>query len=232
MGYGSTVSDRSALYLLAGVICAGAVGCELIIGPSWAINRALDEISEAGIQDKAEGTDLQFRFVSRTMEVEGDEATVFARGEASGFLQGVRTECICVEAIPFVRAEGGWSVDGFPLARLAAVSAALDARHKAFENRDVDAYRALAHADYGDDPDSLRDLRARLETVLADVGDEPVRQEILARTMRVERNEAIVTERWRLSFGEDDAGEEAVEGRARYVLVPTDDGWRFTSGLM
>lgn len=217
---------------IVALVLISLLGCELIIGPRWAINRTLSSIADEGIVDESTDTELEFRFVSRTVDVEGARATVYARGEVSGSFEGVTTDCICVEAIPLEREGGRWRVVGFPLPRLRGVVAALEARHEAFEERDVEAYRALIHPDYDADEGEDRKIEARLSALLSGENGELVRQEILSRTMRVERREATVTERWRLI---EEAGEEPRElarGRARYVLHPTTDGWRFVAGLM
>jgi ketosteroid isomerase-like protein len=213
-----------ALLLLAAIPAAG--GCELVLGPRFAIHRALDAVAEGGIVEAE--TELSFRFVSRTMEVEGDRATVFARGEASGTYRGVETDCICVEVVHLARQGGRWEVVGFPLSRLGGVVEILEARHAALRDRDLEAYLALVHPEYGEEAGARALLEARIGAVLADAGEGPVRQRILGRTMRIERHEAVVTERWRL---ETEDG-KTVEGRARYVLAPTEDGWRFVGGLM
>ncbi len=214
------------------ILLFSSTACEALIGPRWAINRTLDEVAAEGLTLEPENTELALRFVSRTVEVEGDRATVFARGEVSGTLGGIETECICVEAIPLRRKRGDWKVVGFPLSRLAAVVEALDARRDAFEARDEEAYRALIHPDYEQTISGGRGIESRLSALLADHEQEDLRQEILRRTMRVERHEAIATEEWRLVRGVDGSLEELARGKARYVLLPTPDGWRFASGLM
>ncbi len=106
---------------------------------------------------------------------------------------------------------------------------ALEARRAALEAGDVAAYEALVHPEYQEDGTGRAELLARLRRLFAE--GPPPRQEVLARHARVEARRAVVTETYRIRL-ETREGPREETGRARYLLRPTPDGWRFAGGLL
>lgn len=207
-------------WALASLCLPGCHGlAALLTGPRVQVTMALRHIGDAPLTGK--GTHLVAKFAADTVEVDGTKAVAYARGDVDGTYRGVRTSCICIEAVRFVRRDGAWVPAGFPLRRLAGVFDALDARERAFEHGDVAAYRALVSADYKDGDTDRAALLAHLTRLFAE-GPEP-KEKIVARTLRVERREALVTETWRI-------GDHL--GRAHYVLRHEGDNWRFMAGLL
>ncbi len=214
---------RVASALATAALATGLAGCHdlaaLLTGPKVQVTMALRALGKRPLE--APGTRLTARFVSDTVEVDGPHAIAYARGEVSGTYRKVKTECVCIEAVHFVRQGGRWTPDGFPLRRLKAVFDALDARQRAFEQGDVAAYLALASPRYHDGDTDRAALATRLKALFAK-GPGP-HETIVARDLRVERDRALVTETWKIG---------AHRGRAHYTLRREGDNWRFTTGLL
>ena len=221
------------LVLLAAGLLAPQIGCqrgcELLFGPRARIEEAVAALTREPLVVPGEETSLHLTFGSETITVEGAQATVFVRADVEGRMRGVPIRCLCIERIPFRRTGEGWRPEGFPLPRLEGVVEALEARRAAFEAGDLDAYEALVHPDYEEGGTDRAALLDRLRRLFA--GGPPPRQEILARHARVEARRALVTETYRIRI-DTPAGPKEETGRARYVLRPTPDGWRFVGGLL
>lgn len=218
------MSRARLLWVLPLVVLAGCEGCELVTGPAFQARRAL----HAAAAHLGEAGGPNVRFVTSGVEVEGDRARVYARGELDGAYRGVPTRALSTEVVPLVRGPDGWRVDGFPLPRLAGVVDALEGRLRAFGAGDAEAYLALVHPDYREGETDRRALEVRLRRLLAGGA---AQETVVSWAIRIDRGEAVVTETYRLELpGVDRA--EAREGRARYTLRQDGARWRFTSGLM
>lgn len=214
------------------VVLTLASGCpqaaELLTGPRHQVELALGRLGAHPYVD-GPGTRLTLRFVSDTIEVHGDHATVYARGDADGTYRGVKISCIAVGPVPFVRKDGRWQADGFPLPRLAAVWKVLDARVSALERRDAAAYLALVSRRYQDGKTDEATLARRITARLSKTS--ALHLAVVERVLRVDPDETVVTEQYRLTAK---TGGRSVshDGRAQYVLRLENGRWRFTRGLM
>ena len=214
------------------LVLALTAGCpeaaELLTGPRHQVELALGRLRAHPFVD-GPGTRLTLRFVSDTIEVKGDHAVAYARGDADGTYRGVKISCIAVGPVPFVRKDGRWQPDGFPLPKLAAVWKVLDARVSALEHRDAAAYLALVSKRYRDGKTDAAALARRITARLSRTS--AIQLEVEQRVLRVNPYQTIVTETYRLTAK---TGGEPVshEGRAQYELRLEPGGWRFTRGLM
>ncbi|MDF1564618.1 MAG: hypothetical protein P1V51_16355 [Deltaproteobacteria bacterium] len=217
-----------SLVLFAALLLPACEGCELLTGPEHQIRRELKRLGQEGY--RGEGLEADFDLAISAIRIQGERAEVFARVDVEGSYRGSEVSCICVERFFLRRGEAGWELEGFPLARLAGVTDALEARRQAFEAQDVEAYGRLLGPGYGGAPAERDEALARLAKILS--GSGTVRQEIRRRVLRIEARKAQVTEEFRFVFELEGQSPRIEEGRAAYVLEPTNDGWRFESGLL
>jgi hypothetical protein len=188
------------------------------------VRRAVHALEAEGLRDTSGVLALDI-FIS-AVRLRGDEADAFVRVDAKGTHRGTKLSCRCIERLHLRRRGGAWVVERPVLPRLEGVLDALEARHAAFEAREVSAYAEWMAKTYaGGREQALQRLRRLFS------GDEVAHQVIEERVLRVEARRAQVTESFRLIL-ETRSGREERRGRAAYVLVPGPHGWRFQSGLL
>ncbi|SEU35446.1 hypothetical protein [Stigmatella erecta] len=167
----------------------------LAAGPEVEIITALKRTEADGLSVMLPGvstplTGRTHRFARITVRLEpgGQRAEALATLDFNGKLGKTEISSLGVERVPFVQKDGVWAPEGSAAPRLAAVVAALEFRRRALEAGDTSALNRLVGRDAGVEG-------TQLDAVLA-LGRR--RYQSQAWYIRMERDEAVVTERWRL----------------------------------
>ncbi len=230
---------------LGGILIAGVAFLALAIlgprvlglagGPEVEIITALKRTERDGLSLALPGiatplTSRQHHFNRITVRVEpgGERAEALATLDFTGALGDTEVSSLGVEVVPFVLRDREWVPQGLEAPRLAAVVAALEARRRALEAGDTDALaRLVAPAGTVDAGGSGEVGGPELETVLA---LERRRYRSAAWFIRLERDEAVATEHWRL---EGDLPSRPVDqqGERRMILVRSGQEFLFPSAL-
>lgn len=198
-------------------------------GPEVEIITALKETEARGLTLPVPGADVPLKsrehhFARITVVVEpgGKRAEAYATLDFDGTLGNTRVGTAGVERVPFVRKDGDWVPEGTAAPRLVAVVAALEARRRALQAADADALARLAGPGTpgvgGPEWEELRQMRAR-----------GYRAE--AWYVRLEREDALVTEHWRLQ-GTLPARPVDTRGERQLSLTLRGDEFLFSPGLM
>ncbi len=165
-------------------------------GPEAEIITALKETEAEGLTLPVLGSDVplksrkhRFARITVVLEPGGQRAEAHATLDFDGTLGTTEVGTAGVERVPFVVRDGDWVPEGTPAPRLLAVVTALESRRRALGAADADALAKLAAPGTpgvgGPEWESLRRMRTR-----------GYRAE--AWYIRLEREEAVVTEHWRL----------------------------------
>lgn len=169
-------------------------------------------------------TSREHHFARITVNVEpnGQRAVAWATLDFSGKLGATEVSSLGVERVPFVRKGRDWVPEGVAAPRLTAVVLALETRRRALEAGDRAALKALTAPEAGGGDG------AEVEKVLA---LQKRRYRAEAWYLRLERDEAVANEEWRLegvlpSRPVDDRGQR------RLSLVRNGDEFFFSPGLM
>jgi hypothetical protein len=198
-------------------------------GPEAEILATLKETEAEGLSLTVPGSPLplksqKHRFGRITVAVEpgGQRAEAYATLDFDGTLGPTQVGTAGVERVPFVRRDGDWVPEGSVAPRLVAVVAALESRRRALEAADAAALSRLAGPDTpgvgGPEWEQLASMHAR-----------SYRAE--AWFVRLEREEAVVTEHWRLQ-GALPARPVDVRGERRLSLKLDGDEFLYSAGLM
>jgi len=166
--------------------------------------------------------ELHFARITVTVEPGAKRAEAFATLDFEGRLGATQVGTAGVERVPFVLKDGDWTPEPSAAPRLVAVVAALEARRRALETADAEALsRLLAPGNpgvAGPEWDELKMLRGRV-----------YRAE--AWYIRLEREEAVVTEHWRLQ-GSLPSRPVDTRGQRSLSLTLHGDEFLFSPGLM
>lgn len=166
--------------------------------------------------------ELHFARITVTVEPGAKRAYAFATLDFEGKLDATQVGTAGVERVPFVLKDGDWTPEHSAAPRLVAVVAALEARRRALEAADAEALgRLLAPGNpgvAGPEWDELKMLRGRV-----------YRAE--AWYIRLEREEAVVTEHWRLQ-GSLPSRPVDTRGQRSLSLTLHGDEFLFSPGLM
>lgn len=224
-----------ALAMLAGV---GPRVLGLAAGPEAEIITALKrlekdgfELSLPGVPAPLKSRDLHYDRLAVRVEPGGQRAVVLATLDFVGSLGDTQLSSLGVEEIPFVLRDGDWRIEGRPVPRLAAVVVALEARRRALDAGDPEQLARLSASESEDGGTPERDGGSvgvgepDLETVLA-LKRRRYRAE--AWFVRLERDEAVATERWRL---EGDLPSQPVDRRGERQLNLLRHGEEFLFSL-
>ncbi|MFY2563707.1 hypothetical protein ACN469_39295 [Corallococcus terminator] len=169
-------------------------------------------------------TSQEHHFARITVKVEpgAKRAEAFATLDFEGKLGATQVGTAGVERVPFVLKDGDWTPEPSAAPRLVAVVAALEARRRALETADTEALgRLLAPGNpgvAGPEWDELKMMRGRV-----------YRAE--AWYIRLEREEAVVTEHWRLQ-GSLPSRPVDTRGQRSLSLTLHGDEFLFSPGLM
>lgn len=201
----------------------------LATGPEVEIITALKRTERDGLTLKLPGasaplTSRKHHFDRITVDVApgGQRAEAFATLDFNGTLGRTDVSSLGVERVPFVLRDGTWEPEGQAAPRLAAAVTALEGRRRALEAGDVKALGALAGeggaAPGGPELENLLKLQQR-------------RYRAEAWFLRLERDDGLVTERWRL---EGSLPERPVDvlGERRLSLVRHAEEFLFSPSLM
>jgi hypothetical protein len=139
----------------------------------------------------------EHRFARITVRTEpgGKRAEALATLDFTGSLGSTEVSSLGVEWVPFTLKDGQWVPEGTVVPRLVAVVTALEARRQALEAGDTEALARLAAPAEADGGGAVEVGGPELEALLA-LKRRSYR--VGAWFLRLERDEAVVTERWRL----------------------------------
>nr|BDT32736.1 hypothetical protein MFMH1_24050 [Myxococcus sp. MH1] len=166
--------------------------------------------------------ELHFARITVTVEPGGQRAEAHATLDFNGTLGPTRVGTAGVEKVPFVRRGGDWVPEKNTSPRLVAVVTALEARRRALEAADAEGLARLSVPGNpgvgGAEWNELKTLRGRL-----------YRAE--AWYIRLEREQAVVTEHWRLQ-GSLPSRPVDTRGQRSLSLTLHGDEFLFSPGLM
>ncbi|HEX5753442.1 MAG TPA: hypothetical protein VFZ09_45015 [Archangium sp.] len=225
--------------VLITVLAAAAVAVLLVprllgvaAGPEADIITALKSTERDGLSLTLPGVEEPLRsqkhhFARITVNVEpgGERAVAWATLDFDGLLGSTAISSLGVERVPFVRREGEWVPETLAAPRLAAVVRALESRRRALEAGDRRALAALLAPGL---ESSTGGGEAELERVM-----ELQKRRYRAETwwLRLERDEAVATETWRLE-GQTPSRPVDERGQRRFSLIRHEEEFLFSSGLM
>lgn len=198
-------------------------------GPEAEIITTLKETEAEGLTLPVPGSAVplksrKHRFARITVAVApgGERAEAYATLDFDGTLGTTEVGTAGVERVPFVRRDGDWVPEGTAAPRLLAVVTALESRRRALQAADAEALAKLAAPGTpgvgGPEWEELQRMRAR-----------GYRAE--AWYVRLEREEAVVTEHWRLQ-GALPARPVDTRGERQLSLTLRGDEFLFSPGLM
>jgi hypothetical protein len=199
-------------------------------GPEAAIITVLKRTERDGLELALPGvgaplTSSKHHFSRITVRIEpgAERAEAWATLDFTGRMGPTEVSSLGVERVPFVRRQGEWVPEGLAAPRLAAVVGALEARRRALEAGDRSALRALVEA--GEDGG---EGGAAVEEVLA---LRKRRYRAQAWYIRLERDDAVASEHWRLE-GELPSRPVDARGQRQHRLVRSGEQFLFSPSLM
>jgi hypothetical protein len=234
---GGIIIAALALAMLAGV---GPRVLGLAAGPEAEIITALKrlerdgiELSLPGVAAPLESREVHYDRLSVRVEPGGQRAVVLATLDFTGSLGDTQVSSLGVEQVPFVNRDGDWWLEGRAAPRLTAVVEALEARRQALEagKPEVLARLSIPESDdggpQGQGGGSVGVGEPDLRTVMA-LTKRRYRAE--AWFIRLERDEAVATEHWRL---EGDLPSRPVDqlGEGRLNLLRRGEEFLFSFAL-
>lgn len=202
-------------------------------GPEVEIITSLKSTEQHGLALTVPGSSAQLlsqrhHFARITVNVapDGRSAVAWATLDFTGSMGSAEISSLGVERVPFVRKEGKWVPERSAAPRLVAAVSVLEARRRALEAGDVAALSALRERESAGEADEGG--QRELERMLA---FQRRRYRVRAWYLRLERDEASVTEQWRL---EGDLPERPVDerGQRQLSLLRRGEEFLFSSRLM
>ncbi|ATB46456.1 hypothetical protein [Corallococcus macrosporus] len=198
-------------------------------GPELEIITALKETESSSLWLPVRGApqplkSQKHRFARITVNVApgGQRAEAHATLDFEGTLGDTRVGTAGVERVPFVVRGGKWVPETTAAPRLQAVVTALESRRRALQAADAEGLERLAGPDTpgpgGPEWARLRQVRARA-------------YQVEAWYVRLERDDAVVTEHWRLR-GALPAKPVDTRGERRLLLSFSGDEFLFSPSLM
>jgi hypothetical protein len=184
-------------FVTLGVLGPGVLG--LAAGPEPEIITALKRTERDGLSLSLPGiaaplTSREHHFARITVRVEpgGRRAEALATLDFLGTLGDTDVSSLGVEVVPFVLRNRDWVPEGLAAPRLAAVVSALEARRRALEKGDTAALERLVA------PAGEAGVGAGAPELEALLALERRRYRAGAWFIRLERDDAKITEHWRL----------------------------------
>ncbi|HYO59501.1 hypothetical protein [Archangium sp.] len=178
-----------------------------------------------GVEEPLTSREHHFARITVNVEPGGQRAVAWATLDFSGRLGRTQVSSLGVERVPFVRRGRQWVPENLAAPRLAAVVRALESRRRALEAGDREVLTGLrtpgAEAEEGGGV-------AELERVM-----ELQRRRYRAEAwyLRLERDEVVASEEWRLE-GQLPSRPVDEKGQRRLSLVRNGEEFFFSSGLM
>jgi hypothetical protein len=205
----------------------------LAAGPEVEIITALKRTERDGLSLSLPGlsqplTAREHHFARITVRVEpgGQRAEALATLDFTGTLGDTEVSSLGVEQVPFVLRDGDWVPEGLAAPRLAAVVTALESRRRALEGGDMAALARLM-GPAGDAGGAVGVGEPEGETLLA---LDRRRYRAGAWFIRLERDEAVATEHWRLE-GHLPSRPVDQRGERRLLLLRHGQEFLFSSAL-
>jgi hypothetical protein len=237
------VSQSDAWSRLGGVLIAllAAAAAGVVLVPRWLGVAAgpeaeiitylktteRDGVSLAlpGVGEPLESQAHHFARITVNVDPEGERAVAWATLDLRGRLGSTEVSSLGVERVPFVRHGRDWVPEGLIAPRLAAVVRALELRRAALEAGSRERLAALlapeAPAGGGEGESEL----ARLMEL------QRRRYRAEAWFLRLERDDAVATEAWRME-GQLPSRPVDERGQRRLSLVRSGEEFFFSPGLM
>ncbi len=226
---------RSALGFLAAVLLLAAALLfaprllDAAAGPDAALRSILQRAESSGVSIPISGATLPLRSrrlhfdrISTHLEAAGQAAQARSTLDFEGTFDGVEVSSLGVERTEFDRVGGEWRVRNGFAPRLAAAVAALEARRRALQTGDGEGLARLAVS-----PQAER--AARTGELLGPVGSGRVYR-ATAWYIRLERNQALVTEDYEIeASGADPPPEKA---KRRLTLERRGSQFLFSGSLL
>jgi len=154
----------------------------------------------------------------------GERAVAWATLDLKGRLGHSEVSSLGVERVPFVRRAREWVPENLAAPRLVAVVGALEARRRALEGGEREALRSLLAPEAPADAVGGEELERALSLSKR-------RYRVQAWYVRLERDDALVSEHWRL---EGDLPSQPVDdkGQRQLTLIRREEEFFFSPSLM
>lgn len=178
-----------------------------------------------GVEEPLRSRKHHFARITVNVEPGGERAVAWATLDFDGHLGRTGISSLGVERVPFVRRGSEWVPERLAAPRLAAVVGALESRRRALEAGDREVLTGLVApgleaATGGGDAELARVLELQRRRYRAETW-----------FLRLERDEAVATEAWRLE-GQLPSRPVDEKGQRRFSLIRNGEEFLFSSGLM
>ena len=203
---------------------------DVAAGPDAGIRSSLLQGEHAGLALAIPGTSaallsrrLHYDRITTHVDADGEGAFALSTLDFEGTLASVHVSSLGVERIPFERRGTQWQPRTGLAPRLAGVVAALEARRQALESGDVAKLVVLAAS-----PEAGR---AAKDALLGRAASAPQPlHHICAWYIRLERNQALVTEDYRIGEGSERPPKQ--KGTTRLTLERQGSQFLFSGSLL
>jgi hypothetical protein len=185
-------------------------------------------LSLAGIPTPLTAKQHRFALITVRPEPGAQRAEALATLDFTGTLGTTQVSSLGVERVPFILKNGEWVPEGQWVPRLAAVVTALEARRQALEAGDTAALARLGALAAGDGGVPVQVGGPELEALLA---LKQRRYRVEAWYLRLERDEAVVSEHWRLE-GVLPSRPVDQRGERQLILIRRGEEFFFSPSLM
>jgi hypothetical protein len=185
-------------------------------------------LSLAGIPTPLTARQHRFALITVRAEPGGQRAEALATLDFTGTLGTTRVSSLGVERVPFILKNGEWVPEGQLVPRLVAVVTALEARRRALEAGEMEALARLAAPADGDGGGTVEVGGPELEALRA---LKQRRYRVEAWYLRLERDEAVASEHWRLE-GVLPSRPVDQKGERQLILIRRGEEFFFSPSLM
>jgi hypothetical protein len=183
------------------------------------------ELALPGVRERLVAREHHFARITVNVEPGGQRAVAWATLDFTGRLGRTEVGSLGVERVPFVFRERTWVPEGLPAPQLAAVVGRLEARRRALEAGSVQGLEALRA------PGAVADGGAEAEELEKVLSLQRRRYQAEAWYLRLERDEVVVSETWRLE-GVLPSRPVDERGQRRLSLIRSGEEFLFSPGLM
>ncbi len=183
------------------------------------------ELTIPGAEAKLVSKEHHFARITVNMEPGGQRAVAWATLDFTGRLGRTQVGSLGVERVPFVLRGRTWEPEGLTAPRLAQVVGRLEARRRALEAGDRKTLEALRA------PEAVSDGGGEAEEVERVLTLQRRRYQAEAWYLRLERDEVVASETWRLE-GVLPSRPVDERGQRRLSLIRSGEEFLFSPGLM